>query len=236
MSAFLKFSQRRRSSVKERNPDMSNTDVSRLLGEMWRNASPAERAPYVEEEEKERAAYKAEIQKWRNEQASIDAATRTSHRDVVGDIADEAHASFSTHRQHRQEPDPAHHAFHDPANTYVSYEPIQLHHSANVANYPRDQHPREVFRSYSGGHQHHHHAHHHDATHSRCAAVDHHRSRAEAPNVYSYRFGGPFNHTDSAQYNVSNHHYQGTHRVGSGPRGCPFLCSHVPSYDFPQKT
>jgi hypothetical protein len=38
--------------------------------------------------------------------------------------------------------------------------------------------------------------------------------------VYSYRFGGPFSHTDSAQYHVSNHHYQGTPRAGSGPRGC----------------
>eukprot|EP00549_Striatella_unipunctata_P016146 CAMPEP_0118716136 /NCGR_PEP_ID=MMETSP0800-20121206/27317_1 /TAXON_ID=210618 ORGANISM="Striatella unipunctata, Strain CCMP2910" /NCGR_SAMPLE_ID=MMETSP0800 /ASSEMBLY_ACC=CAM_ASM_000638 /LENGTH=197 /DNA_ID=CAMNT_0006622491 /DNA_START=209 /DNA_END=800 /DNA_ORIENTATION=+ len=58
MSAFLKFSQTRRAMVKQANPDMSNTDVSRLLGEMWRNASSRETTPYVEEEEKERAVYK----------------------------------------------------------------------------------------------------------------------------------------------------------------------------------
>mmetsp|Transcript_42533 Transcript_42533/g.102862 ORF Transcript_42533/g.102862 Transcript_42533/m.102862 type:complete len:104 (+) Transcript_42533:31-342(+) len=55
MSAFLKYSQTRRAKVKQDNPDMSNTDVSRLLGEMWRNASPRERSPYVEQEERERA-------------------------------------------------------------------------------------------------------------------------------------------------------------------------------------
>ena len=82
MSAFLKYSQTRRSVVKTENPDMSNTDVSRLLGEMWRNASPKERAPYVEQEERERAVYKKAIASWRSEQAKLDAASRTSHRSV----------------------------------------------------------------------------------------------------------------------------------------------------------
>ena len=49
---------------------------------MWRNASPAERAPFVEEEEKQRAAYKEEIKKFRETQASVDAASRTSHHMV----------------------------------------------------------------------------------------------------------------------------------------------------------
>lgn len=82
MSAFLKYSQTRRAKVKEDNPDMSNTDVSRLLGEMWRNASPKERAPYVEQEERERAIYKEDIKKWRDDQARMDAASRTSHQTV----------------------------------------------------------------------------------------------------------------------------------------------------------
>jgi hypothetical protein len=82
MSAFLKYSQTRRATVKADNPDMSNTDVSRLLGEMWRNASPKERAPYVEQEKRERAVYKDEIQKWRDDQARMDAASRTSHQSV----------------------------------------------------------------------------------------------------------------------------------------------------------
>jgi hypothetical protein len=79
MSAFLKYSQTRRAKVKKDNPDMGNTDVSRLLGEMWRNASPKERAPYVEQEEQERAIYKENIKKWKDEQARMDAASRTSH-------------------------------------------------------------------------------------------------------------------------------------------------------------
>jgi hypothetical protein len=62
---------------------MGNTDVSRLLGEMWRNASDEEKAPYVEQEEKERTAYKEEVKKFREKQAQLDAANRTTHQSVV---------------------------------------------------------------------------------------------------------------------------------------------------------
>jgi hypothetical protein len=87
MSAFLKYSQTRRSIVKKENPDMSNTDVSRLLGEMWRGASPEEKAPYVEQEERERAIYKKNIAQWRAEQLRLDAASRTSHQFVTSNAA-----------------------------------------------------------------------------------------------------------------------------------------------------
>ena len=55
MSAFLKYSQTWRWIVKSKNPNMSNTDVSRLLGEMWRSAQPPERGLYIAEETMERA-------------------------------------------------------------------------------------------------------------------------------------------------------------------------------------
>jgi HMG (high mobility group) box len=81
MSAFLKYSQSRRALVKLQNPDMSNTDVSRLLGEMWRLASEREKRPYVEEEERERASYKQDTAAFRAQMARVDAASRTRHGD-----------------------------------------------------------------------------------------------------------------------------------------------------------
>lgn len=84
MSAFLKFSQVWRQRIKNENPDVANTDVSRLLGEMWRNASHKEKAPYREEELRERAVYKENIQRFRDGQARKDAASRTSHQAVQG--------------------------------------------------------------------------------------------------------------------------------------------------------
>jgi len=79
MSAFLKFSQTRRTKVKNENPDMSNTDVSRLLGEMWRNATAKEKNPYREQEKFERAIYNAEIKKFKAEQTRLDAESRINH-------------------------------------------------------------------------------------------------------------------------------------------------------------
>lgn len=43
---------------------MSNTDVSRLLGEKWRDASDEEKLPYRREEEHGRFIYNQEIAKW----------------------------------------------------------------------------------------------------------------------------------------------------------------------------
>ena len=82
MSAFLKYSQTRRSLVKHQNPDMSNTDVSRLLGEMWRSAPEREKRPYVETEERERAVYKQETAAFKAQQARVDAASRTPHASI----------------------------------------------------------------------------------------------------------------------------------------------------------
>ena len=53
-----------------------------IRSEMWRNASAKERAPYVEEEQGQRAVYKEKIKKFREEQAKVDAASRTSHKSV----------------------------------------------------------------------------------------------------------------------------------------------------------
>jgi hypothetical protein len=83
MSAFLNFSRTRRETDKEENPDVSNTDISRLLGEMWCNASEAEKSPYVEAEIKERNKWKEVMQKWKDDQAQLNAVTQTSHESAA---------------------------------------------------------------------------------------------------------------------------------------------------------
>lgn len=76
MSAFLFFSLGLRSKLKEENPDMKNTDISRLLGEMWRNLPPEEREPHVQKEKSEREKYKIAMAAWKSENEAKEAAAR----------------------------------------------------------------------------------------------------------------------------------------------------------------
>jgi hypothetical protein len=135
MSAFLKYSQTRRAVVKRDNPELSNTDNSRLLGEMWRNASVVERAPYKEEEERERADYKERIKPWKDGEARLDAASRTSHRKVQKMV---------------EYAPPARHAHDSFLDSNASFEPVRVQ-SVEDAVGKADQ---RMFRSsYSGYHQ-----------------------------------------------------------------------------------
>lgn len=136
MSAFLKYSQKRRSMVKEKNPDMSNTDVSRLLGEMWRSASLSERAPYVEQEEVERAQYKEEIKNWREEQVKLDAASRTSHHSVQ-------HAAEKQPPPPKKRRDYDHGAFIEHPSGSYAHASLRVPTVDGVVD-------RRIFRSYSG--------------------------------------------------------------------------------------
>jgi len=67
MSAFLYFSQDKRRQIKQENPSIRNTEVSRILGELWRNASVEEKRPHVDKEKEEREKYKIAIAEWRKE-------------------------------------------------------------------------------------------------------------------------------------------------------------------------
>lgn len=61
MSAFLMYAQQKRRLMQIENPNMPNSDISRLLGDMWQNASPSEKRPHMEREEVERKLYKAKV-------------------------------------------------------------------------------------------------------------------------------------------------------------------------------
>jgi hypothetical protein len=67
MSAFLYFSQGKRSQIKESNPDMKNTEISQVLGEQWRNLNANDRSPFVDMEKIEREKYKKCMAEWKIE-------------------------------------------------------------------------------------------------------------------------------------------------------------------------
>jgi len=69
-SAFLLFAQGKRQELKNLNPSMKNTDISRILGQLWRDTPTEKKRHYVDREVKERKQYKSDIAEWRMQQAT----------------------------------------------------------------------------------------------------------------------------------------------------------------------
>ena len=85
MSAFLSFSNERRKAVVKENPNMSGTEISRALSEMWRECPTDIKQIYQEKESVARQKYKKDREIWENQRdgatsiaSSLDDSTRTS--------------------------------------------------------------------------------------------------------------------------------------------------------------
>ena len=65
MSAFLHFTRGRRGRIRKENLGMKNTEVSKILGDLWRKSTDEERRPYVDKEKVEREKYKIAMSKWK---------------------------------------------------------------------------------------------------------------------------------------------------------------------------
>lgn len=67
MSAFLAFSNHKRKVVRQEHQHLTNADVTRLLGRMWKNLPSEERRVYQDEEARMRERYKAALAGWKKE-------------------------------------------------------------------------------------------------------------------------------------------------------------------------
>ena len=140
-SAFLKFSQKRRSVVKISHPHLENKDVSMLLGEMWRNATAKEKEPYVEREKRERAIYNEQIKKFREEEAKVDAASRTSHKSVQKMAPPEYHQHGYAEASSSANVDPIRHADVADDGSYKGDQRVMFRHSFGGAAPFSSYHP-----------------------------------------------------------------------------------------------
>ncbi|KAI8390215.1 high mobility group box domain-containing protein [Blakeslea trispora] len=60
LSAYMFFSQERRATVKEENPEASFGQIGKILGEKWQAMSAEEKKPYVEKAEADKKRYESE--------------------------------------------------------------------------------------------------------------------------------------------------------------------------------
>jgi HMG (high mobility group) box len=88
---------------------MKNTEVSRLLGEMWRAASDDEKRPHVEKEKEEREKYKVAIADWRTDNDLRLEKERKTQAEHAAYVANMYVDPANYHRQQQQQdvgPDP----------------------------------------------------------------------------------------------------------------------------------
>lgn len=86
MSAFLAYSQKMRSVVKQDNQHLSNTEISKLLAVMWRGASAEVRSEYIEREAVQRATYKVNMNAWRTKQEETLSTQRKQREQIALDV------------------------------------------------------------------------------------------------------------------------------------------------------
>jgi len=79
------YAQKQRKIVQDDNPELSNSDVSRLLGEHWRNADIEQKRPFLEREEAERKIYKAKTEAFKNNQKYFKATKKSPEIDFLGE-------------------------------------------------------------------------------------------------------------------------------------------------------
>jgi len=111
MSAFLFYSQMMRSKVKRENPGLSNTEVSKVLADLWKAAPERERKIHIDKEAEERAVYKVAMKEWREARDAEIAGERKRREDIAREavtwgnshaFSSEAQASSSQQKTTRQ--------------------------------------------------------------------------------------------------------------------------------------
>lgn len=99
LQAFLMYAQVKRKLLQKENPDMSNADISRLLGEVWRNTGVPEKRPFLEREEAERKIYKARMAAWKNNEKLANTLAKSPKSKQLSsfprdEFSSEAHGKF----------------------------------------------------------------------------------------------------------------------------------------------
>jgi hypothetical protein len=74
------YAQQQRKVLQAENPDMPNSDVSRLLGETWRNLSDELKMPFLRREEAERNVYQVKMKAWKSDQKFIESLKTAKER------------------------------------------------------------------------------------------------------------------------------------------------------------
>lgn len=65
LNSYFRFAQDKRSEVKEQNPDMKPTDITKAIKSLWDELSDEDKKPYTDKANEEMEIYKAATAEWK---------------------------------------------------------------------------------------------------------------------------------------------------------------------------
>lgn len=99
---------------------MKNTEISRILGEMWRGSTDEEKRVHVEREKTERAKYKIAVAKWKEESEAERNKAAQTEAPASGMMAIGGGMPAEQQQQQHMVPPPPMMAFQDPYGNQVA--------------------------------------------------------------------------------------------------------------------
>lgn len=88
MSAFLSFSNKRRSDAMKNNPGLSQAEISALLSKMWNDAPAEIRDEHIKKEQEARLVYKKAIAIWREKDSQMKSKERSDREAKAQETVD----------------------------------------------------------------------------------------------------------------------------------------------------
>lgn len=72
LSAYIIFTQEVRDKVSKDNPDVAMTELSKIMGKMWKALSDKEKKPYNDKSAKDKLRAQKELEEWKKSKTSVE--------------------------------------------------------------------------------------------------------------------------------------------------------------------
>ncbi len=72
LSAYIIFTQEVRDKVSKDNPDVQMTELSKIMGKMWKALSDKEKKPYNDKSAKDKLRAQKELEEWKKSKTSVE--------------------------------------------------------------------------------------------------------------------------------------------------------------------
>uniref|UniRef100_A0A7S3K3K5 HMG box domain-containing protein n=1 Tax=Aureoumbra lagunensis TaxID=44058 RepID=A0A7S3K3K5_9STRA len=154
-SAFLLFANEKRKALKDANPTLHNTEISRMLGAIWKTADDTTKAPYVQAEAEARKEYGKAMEEYRaqggGQQQELLSPHIQQHHLALSSVGTTNQSSQPNNSQYHQsmQGQPQYLQQQTVQSSYQSMPPLQQHYAPQTTQYHQSHIGPEMMQQYS---------------------------------------------------------------------------------------